>query len=145
MKLVAWHRLKSAEIVGMTLIELLLLFVFTFLLVMNLFYKDREIATANDRDRFQIATVAEEITQIATAIQEAGLDTQTTSRDPSNSPTIDNLQESKKILDDLLAALTTSDAARILKSMKMPFNLVAAFYLSMICWQLEVHYKQQPP
>lgn len=58
---ISWNRIKNSELLGMTLIEVLLVFIFAFLLVLNVFYRDQAKANAQLGQLDDIAEVVEEI------------------------------------------------------------------------------------
>ena len=71
MPLRTWRKLKGAEVLGLSLTELLLLLTFALLLVMSLFFKDLKATSAFKGDVPRIARSADEISEKADNVSQA--------------------------------------------------------------------------
>ena len=71
MPLRTWRKLKGAEVLGLTLTELLLLLTFALLLVMSIFFKELRATSALRDDLPKIARSADEISKKADEVSQA--------------------------------------------------------------------------
>ena len=99
MKPVSWNRLKESELVGMTLIELLLVFIFAFLLVLNIYYRQSKVLKAD----------VDEVQHIVSSISQHFPADAVDDPDDFAPDMSETLEELKKV-EEAIAALAEADA-----------------------------------
>ncbi len=118
MPLRTWRKLKGAEVLGLSLTELLLLLTFALLLVMSIFFKDLRATSAVRDDLPRIARSADEISKKADEVSQTYFGEEldnVTSGDIG-----DQIDQGNEVLNRFLDEATGEAAGEVLGRRKLP-------------------------